>query len=73
MDNRSHVQLDAQIDALSQDNLTLTVNVRQPIFCRLVGGVRYQYLNALLVAMQKTQTADDYEALLIWNIASYVD
>jgi hypothetical protein len=28
----------------------------------------YQYLRALLVALPKAQTADDYEALLPWAI-----
>ena len=28
----------------------------------------YQYLRALLVALPKAQTADDYEALLPWTI-----
>jgi transposase len=33
----------------------------------------YQYLRALLVALPKAQSADDYEALLPWNIALKVD
>ncbi|NBT55498.1 MAG: transposase domain-containing protein, partial [Betaproteobacteria bacterium] len=28
----------------------------------------YKYLRALLVALPKAQTADDYEALLPWTI-----
>ena len=28
----------------------------------------YRYLSALLVALPKAQTADDYEALLPWNL-----
>lgn len=29
----------------------------------------YKYLRALLVQLPKAQSADDYEALLPWNIA----
>jgi hypothetical protein len=29
----------------------------------------YKYLRALLVALSQTQSADDYEARLPWNIA----
>jgi len=44
-----------------------------PFFAASGGRVSYQYLNALLVAMPNAQTADDYEALMPWNIASKVD
>jgi transposase len=37
--------------------------------CAVNGVDGYQYLRALLVQLPKAQTADDYEALLPWNIA----
>jgi hypothetical protein len=37
--------------------------------CVVNGVDGYQYLRALLVQLPKAQTADDYEALLPWNIA----
>ena len=36
--------------------------------CAVNGVDGYQYLRALLVALPKAQSADDYEALLPWNI-----
>ncbi len=36
--------------------------------CKVNGINSYRYLQALLVALPKAQTADDYEALLPWNI-----
>jgi hypothetical protein len=36
--------------------------------CAVNGVDRYQYLRALLVGLPKAQSADDYEALLPWNI-----
>jgi transposase len=41
--------------------------------CAVNGVDGYQYLRALLVQLPKAQTADDYEALLPWNIASALD
>ena len=41
--------------------------------CKVNGINSYQYLLALLVALPKAQTADDYEALLPWNIALPAD
>ena len=37
--------------------------------CKANGVNAYQYLRALLIALPKARTADDYEALLPWNIA----
>jgi transposase len=37
--------------------------------CSVNGVDAYQYLRALLIALPRVQTADDYEALLPWNIA----
>ena len=37
--------------------------------CAVNGVDGYRYLRALLVALPAAQTADDYEALLPWNIA----
>ncbi len=37
--------------------------------CAVNGVDAYQYLRALLVALPRAQTVDDYEALLPWNIA----
>jgi transposase len=37
--------------------------------CAVNGVDGYRYLRALLVALPNAQTADDYEALLPWNIA----
>ncbi len=37
--------------------------------CKVNGINSYRYLQALLVALPLAQTADDYEALLPWNIA----
>ena len=37
--------------------------------CKVNGINSYRYLSALLVALPLAQTADDYEALLPWNIA----
>ena len=36
--------------------------------CKVNGINSYRYLQALLVALPTAQTADDYEALLPWNI-----
>ena len=36
--------------------------------CKVNGINSYRYLQALLVALPLAQTADDYEALLPWNI-----
>lgn len=41
--------------------------------CKVNGINSYQYLLALLVALPAAQTADDYEALLPWNIALPAD
>lgn len=41
--------------------------------CKVNGVNSYQYLLALLVALPKAQTADDYEALLPWSIALPAD
>jgi transposase len=41
--------------------------------CAVNGVDGYQYLRALLVALPKAQSADDYEALLPWNINLKVD
>jgi transposase len=41
--------------------------------CAVNGVDGYQYLRALLIALPKAQSADDYEALLPWNIALTVD
>lgn len=41
--------------------------------CAVNGVDGYKYLRALLVALPKAQTADDYEALLPWNIALAID
>ena len=37
--------------------------------CKANGINAYQYLRALLIALPTATTADDYEALLPWNIA----
>ncbi len=37
--------------------------------CKVNGINSYRYLQALLAALPLAQTADDYEALLPWNIA----
>jgi hypothetical protein len=37
--------------------------------CKVNGINSYRYLKALLIALPLAQTADDYEALLPWNIA----
>jgi transposase len=37
--------------------------------CKANGVNAYQYLRALLIALPKAKTADDYEALLPWDIA----
>ena len=36
--------------------------------CKVNGVNSYRYLKALLVALPLAQTADDYEALLPWNL-----
>ena len=41
--------------------------------CAVNGVDGYQYLRALLVALPKAQTADDYEALLPWSTSLHVD
>jgi hypothetical protein len=41
--------------------------------CAVNGVDAYKYLRALLVALPKAQTADDYEALLPWAIALPAD
>jgi transposase len=41
--------------------------------CAVNGVDGYQYLRALLVALPKAQSADDYEALLPWSIALKFD
>jgi transposase len=41
--------------------------------CTANGVDGYRYLRALLVALPKAQTADDYEALLPWSIAMPAD
>jgi transposase len=41
--------------------------------CAVNGVDGYKYLRALLVALPKAQTADDYEALLPWNMALVID
>jgi hypothetical protein len=41
--------------------------------CAVNGVDAYKYLRALLVALPKAQTADDYEALLPWDIALPAD
>ena len=41
--------------------------------CAVNGVDGYQYLRALLVALPKAQTADDYEALLPWSIGMPAD
>jgi hypothetical protein len=41
--------------------------------CVVNGVDGYKYLRALLVQLPKAQTADDYEALLPWNIAVALD
>jgi hypothetical protein len=41
--------------------------------CAVNGVDGYKYLRALLVALPAAQTADDYEALLPWNIALALD
>jgi len=41
--------------------------------CAVNGVDGYQYLRALLVALPKAQTADDYEALLPWSISLHAD
>ena len=41
--------------------------------CAVNGVDGYKYLRALLVALPKAQTADDYEALLPWTIALPAD
>ncbi len=41
--------------------------------CAVNGVDGYQYLRALLVALPKAQTADDYEALLPWSIGIPAD
>ena len=37
--------------------------------CKVNGVNAYQYLRALLIALPKAKTADDYEELMPWNIA----
>jgi transposase len=37
--------------------------------CKANGINAYQYLRALLIKLPLAKTADDYEALLPWNIA----
>jgi hypothetical protein len=41
--------------------------------CAVNGVDGYRYLRALLVALPKAQSADQYEALLPWNIALTVE
>ncbi len=41
--------------------------------CAVNGVDGYQYLRALLMALPKAQTADDYEALLPWSIGMPAD
>jgi transposase len=41
--------------------------------CAVNGVDGYKYLRALLTSLPKAQTADDYEALLPWNIALTAD
>ena len=41
--------------------------------CAANGVDGYRYLRALLVALPKAQTVDDYEALLPWSIAMPTD
>jgi hypothetical protein len=41
--------------------------------CAVNGVDGYQYLRALLVALPKAQSADDYEALLPWSIGVAAD
>jgi hypothetical protein len=41
--------------------------------CAANGVDGYKYLRALLVQLPTAQTADDYEALLPWNIALALD
>jgi hypothetical protein len=41
--------------------------------CAANGVDGYRYLRALLVALPKAQTVDDYEALLPWSIAMPAD
>ncbi|MBP7647723.1 MAG: IS66 family transposase [Comamonas sp.] len=41
--------------------------------CAVNGVDGYKYLRALLVALPKAQSADDYEAMLPWNISLNVD
>jgi transposase len=41
--------------------------------CAVNGVDGYQYLRALLVALPKAQSADDYEAMLPWNIDLKLD
>ena len=41
--------------------------------CAANGVDGYRYLRALLVALPKAQTADDYERLLPWSIALPAD
>ena len=36
--------------------------------CKVNGVDGYQYLRALLVAIPRARTADDYEALLPWRL-----
>lgn len=37
--------------------------------CKANGVNAYHYLHTLLIPLPKAKTADDYEALLPWNIA----
>jgi hypothetical protein len=37
--------------------------------CKVNGVDGYQYLRALLVALPKARTVEDYEALLPWRLA----
>jgi hypothetical protein len=41
--------------------------------CAVNGVDGYRYLRAILLALPKAQTADDYEALLPWSIAMPAD
>ena len=41
--------------------------------CAVSGVDGYKYLRALLVQLPKAKTADDYEALMPWNIALALD
>jgi len=41
--------------------------------CKANGVDSYRYLKALFIALPLAQTADDYEALLPWNIKLAAD